>query len=207
MPKKEAPLNALAAYLPEGTFELINEFLHEYKVHLTITRKRQSVLGDYRNATRSSNHRISINGDLNAYAFLITLLHELGHLLTYEQYGHQVQAHGKEWKTAFSRLLAQFLRQNIFPKDIHDAIQKTLHNPAASSCVDDTLMRVLHRYDPRTNGAVFVENIREGHLFQLKDGRVFRRENQLRKRIRCIEVKSGNVYLFSPIYEVVPVSA
>jgi len=40
MAATEHPLQALAAYLPEGRFERVAEFLHQYKVHLTITRQR-----------------------------------------------------------------------------------------------------------------------------------------------------------------------
>jgi len=51
MPKKEAPLEYLENYLPAGSSEKLLEYLHRYKVHLTITRSRKSILGDYRHAT------------------------------------------------------------------------------------------------------------------------------------------------------------
>ena len=117
MPKQEAPLLKLQDYLPEGSFEEVLHYLRHYHVHLTITRKRQSILGDYRHAHSEKNHRISVNGNLNKYAFLITLLHELAHLFTYEIFGHRVQAHGKEWKEEFGKILAKFLLHKIFPPD------------------------------------------------------------------------------------------
>ncbi len=46
-------------------------------------------LGDYRNSHAGKGHRISVNGNLNKYSFLITLLHELAHLFTYERFGHR----------------------------------------------------------------------------------------------------------------------
>lgn len=202
MARSEAPLDALAAYLPPGTYEHIAEYLHRYRVHLTVTRERVSVLGDYRNATGDRHHRISINGNLNKYAFLITLLHELAHLLTYDRYGHSVAAHGKEWKTLFGGLLAQFLQHRIFPDDVRKALERTLHNPAASSCADDDLMRVLRAYDPKDDRRCLVEELSEGEYFRTRDGRLFRRESLVRKRIRCVEVQTEKVYLFSPIYEV-----
>ncbi len=204
MAKAEAPLEALADYLPPGTYPYIAAYLHQYKVHLTVSKERVSVLGDYRNATRDRHHRISVNGTLNRYAFLVTLLHELAHLLTFESFGHTVAAHGKEWKKQFGHLLAQFLQQDhpLFPADIRKALEKTLHNPAASSCADDELMRVLRKYDAPNSKFCLVEEIAEGDYFKVKDGRVFKREKLLRKRIRCVEVKTDKVYLFSPIYEV-----
>jgi hypothetical protein len=39
-------------------------------------------------------------------------------------------------------------------------------------------------------------------LFKLKNGRVFRKEEKLRKRYKCTEIKTRRVYLFSPIAEV-----
>ena len=106
MPKQEAPLFQLQSYLPAGSFDDVVFYLQHYKVHLTISRRRESILGDYRHAHSDKNHRISVNGNLNKYAFLITLLHELAHLFTYEQYGHRVQAHGREWKDEFGKILA-----------------------------------------------------------------------------------------------------
>jgi len=118
MPKQEAPLQQLKSYLPEGCFDEVAHYLLHYKVHLTITRERKTVLGDYRNSFAEKNHRISVNGNLNKYAFLITLLHELAHLFTYERHGHRVQAHGQEWKNEYSKILAQFLLKKIFPPPV-----------------------------------------------------------------------------------------
>jgi SprT protein len=202
MPKQEAPLQQLKTYLPEGSFDDVAHYLLHYKVHLTVTRERSSVLGDYRNAHSGNNHRISINGNLNPYSFLITLLHELAHLFTYERHGHRVQAHGNEWKNEYSKILAQFLLKKIFPPDIDKALLKTLQNPAASSCADTALLRVLHRYDKKEDGILLVENLPAGSLFKIKDGKVFKKEERIRKRYRCVEVATGKVYLFSPVYEV-----
>ncbi len=46
MPKKEVPLIKLADYLPEGTYEPVLHYLDFYKVHLTIAKSRDSILGD-----------------------------------------------------------------------------------------------------------------------------------------------------------------
>ena len=202
MPKTEAPLHQLRQYLPEGSFDEVQHYLLHYKVHLTISRERQSVLGDYRNSHGEKNHRISVNGNLNKYSFLITLLHELAHLFTYERFGHRVQAHGAEWKNEFSKILAHFLLQKIFPADIHKALLKTLENPAASSCGDTALLRVLHRYDEKKEGISLVENLPNGTIFTIKDGRTFKVGEKIRKRIKCEEVVTGKIYLFSPVFEV-----
>jgi SprT protein len=202
MPKQEAPLNQLQSYLPAGSYEEVAHYLHHYKVQLTITRERKTILGDYRHSFADKNHRISVNGNLNSYSFLITLLHELAHLFTYERFGHRVSAHGAEWKNEYGKILAQFLSKKIFPADIEKVLLKTLKNPAASSCADDSLLRVLRKYDPQKEGTLLVEILPQGTLFKIKGDRIFRKEEKVRKRYRCVEVKTGKVYLFSPVYEV-----
>jgi len=205
--KQEAPLHALAAYLPEGTFEQVMAYLTEYKVHLTVTRERQSILGDYRHPDRRGGHRISINGNLNRYAFLITLLHEISHLTTYMEYANTVASHGKEWKQHFSNILKQFVGKGYLPPDVEMALRQSIQNPAASSCADDDLMRVLKRYDLQKENHFLVEQLAPNQLFRTKDGRVFRRGERIRKRYKCEEVATKRMYLFSPVYEVELVAA
>src|SRR5450432_2140950 len=198
MPKKEAPIEYLDHYLPAGASEKILDYLHKYNVHLTITRSRKSILGDYRHATGSDNHRISVNGSLNKFAFLITLIHELGHLITFQQFGNSVVAHGKEWKRAYRILLEDFIRMKLFPSDLQETLIKSLHNLPASSCSDLSITRVLKKYDA-VDETVLVENIREGEIFRTADGKQFKRGRQIRKRIECTEIRSGKLYLFSPV--------
>ena len=201
MPKQEAPLDYLRRFIPAPAVPKVLEYLQQYRVHLTITRERKSVLGDYRHATNNETHRISVNGGLNPYAFLITLIHELAHLVTFMKYGSRVQSHGREWKDTYAILLADFLKQHIFPADIEQTIRQSLHDLPASSCADEGLMRVLKKYD-KDNGLVMVEQLPEGQLFDIGEGRIFKKGKKLRKRYQCLEVKTGKMYLFSPIYEV-----
>jgi SprT protein len=203
MPKKEVPVNHLAHYLPNGTLEAVMGYLHQYKVHLTVARERKSILGDYRHRTHHQNHRISINGNLNKFSFLVTLIHEIAHLLTYEQYGNKVPAHGKEWKLLYGGLLKQFLQNKIFPADIERELIATIKNPAATSCAEDGLVRVMRKYDEKDSPNRLVEEIPFHGLFKAPDGRIFRKGEKLRKRYKCVEVTTGREYLFSPVYEVV----
>src|SRR5215210_993523 len=184
MSKTEHPLQALAEYLPPNTFLPVAAYLQQYKVHLTVTRERKSILGDYRNAHSNRNHRISVNGNLNVWSFLVTLLHELAHLLTFEKFGNKVQSHGKEWKAIFGQLLERFIKQEIFPADIKYALLQSLQNPAASSCADEVLLRVLKTYDKKKDNFVFVENLLEGQLFKTHDGKVFKKGEKMRKRFK-----------------------
>jgi SprT protein len=202
MAKKEVPLHALSAYLPDNALDPVLYYLNSYKIHLTITRERNTLLGDYRHSIGDSHHRISVNGNLNPYAFLITLLHELAHLITFDEYRNRVAPHGKEWKNHFSSLLSHFMKLNIFPDDIQQTLTRSIQNPAASSCSDMSLMRVLRKYDAGDKNFVLIEELSSGALFKLKDGRMFQRGEKLRKRYKGVDVKTGQTYLFNALYEV-----
>jgi hypothetical protein len=203
MAKVEHPLAALSAYLPDGAFEPVVQLIHQYKVHLTVTKARKSVLGDYRHAGLGANHKISVNGNLNKYEFLISLLHELAHLLCFEQYKNRVEAHGKEWKQIYSDLLAAFIRLGLFPQDIQKSLQKTLLNPAATANGETALLLVLRNYDAvKKEGHAFVAHLQEGTLFESFKGRIFRRGKKRRIRIECVELATGHVYSFSALTEV-----
>lgn len=203
MAASEHPMQALAAYLPDNTFELVTAYLHHYKVHLTITRQRKSVLGDYRHAGQGGNHRISINGNMNKFEFLVTLLHELAHLLTFEQHKNRVEPHGKEWKSQYSRLLVDFVQHKVFPADIERALKKSIMNPAATANGETDLLLVLRKYDAKKKeGYLHVIDVPEGSLFETENGRIFRKGAKRRKRFECMEIKTGLLYTFSPISEV-----
>lgn len=206
MPKKEAPISHLQNFLPPNTYEAVLDYLHRYHVHLTVAQERKSILGDYRHRTHYSNHRISVNGNLNKYAFLITLIHEIAHLLQFEQFGNKVASHGREWKNIFGQLLAQFIQNNIFPDDIKHALLRSINNPSASSCADDVLLRTLKKYDERPSHLTLVEELPADTIFKTHDGKIFRKGQKLRKRFQCVEIKTGKLYLFSPVYEVELVS-
>ena len=184
MAKKEAPLDYLRRWIPDEAAQPILEYLNHYQVHLTITRERKSVLGDYRHATSSSNHRISINGNLNHYSFLITLIHELAHLVTFMEFGNRVQSHGREWKGIYRKVLEEFIKLAVFPADVLAALKKNLHDLPASSCADENLMRVLRRYDVDKEGLLLVEQDSGGGGVSVwRMNGVFRKGKKLRKKI------------------------
>lgn len=206
MAKQESPLAALEPFLPVGSFDAVMFYFREYCIHLTLTQNRKTRLGDYRPPERGkSAHQISVNGTLNKYNFLITLLHEIAHLLTYVEHKNRVAPHGPEWKKMFQRVLAPFLGKNIFPVDLEKAISHYLKNPAASSCGDPELYKALRRYDQKTTTLVSVEEIQDGAHFEL-EGKVFEKINQLRTRARCKDIQSGRLYFVQGVAMVSPLS-
>lgn len=193
----------LDQYLPPQCAPLIVRWIDHFQCEFKISRSRNTKLGDYRAPYGGQGHRISVNYDLNPYAFLVTTVHEFAHLLTWNEYKRKAKPHGAEWKSNFKRMMRPFFEKEVFPMDIQRAIVQYLENPAASSCTDLHLSRTLKKYDDRPAHFCTVESLALDALFAWKDGRIFKKEAKIRKRYRCLEVATGKVYLFNPLAEVV----
>ena len=194
----------LHKYIPEKAVPIISEWIYTFDFKLRIKKSRSSKYGDYRPPVKGENHQITINHDMNKYAFLITLIHEVAHLSTYNKHKNHVKPHGDEWKLHYKFLMQQFLIPEIFPVDVITALRKYMNNPAASSFSDLTLMRTLKLYDKQleSNAFILLEHLPQRTHFLYNGSRVFEKGEKLRKRYRCRELSSGNVYLFSPLAEV-----
>lgn len=195
-------IKVLANYLPPDSAPTIARWIDHFQCDFKISRARNSKYGDYRPPYAGQGHRISINHDLNPYAFLVTTVHEFAHLLTWNEHQRKAKPHGAEWKANFKRMMRPFFEQEIFPADIRQAIVRYLENPAASSCTDHQLFKALKKYDQTPEHLVLLESLPLGSVFKLKDGRVFRKDAKIRKRFRCTELASGRLYLFNPLAEV-----
>src|SRR5690606_6272868 len=195
----------LSKYIPAEAAPIISQWINDSACRFKVTKSRASKLGDYRAPFRGSSHQITVNHDLNPYAFLMTTVHEFAHLKTYQEYKNLVRPHGEEWKKNFKSLIQPFLKLNIFPADIVIAINNYMNNPAASSCTDLNLYRVLKKYDTKISEVTHVEELPEQAVFQLKNGRTFQKMEKLRKRYKCLEISTQKIYLFHPVAEVIPV--
>lgn len=203
--KKERPFSELIPFLPQDTFEEVAQYFQDHTIHLTLTRERKSVLGDYRRPTNDAPyHRISINASLNPYSFLITLLHELAHMLVFLQYRNEVMPHGTEWKMQFQKMLIPYIGKNFFPKEIENALIKYLNNPKASTCTDTNLYKALYRHSNNKEGWTLLEDLRIGSRFSIKGGKEYQLMEKRRTRYTCKEIDTGKLYLFPSIYEIKP---
>lgn len=191
----------LKKYLPEPCVSTIAEWIVKYDFKLKIKKERSTRLGDYMAPHNGKNHTITINHNLNKYAFLITLVHEVAHLVTYNQFRHTVNPHGTEWKRNFQQLIQPFLSPDIFPLEVFSALRNYMQNPAASSCTDANLLRSLKLYDA-PSGHVFLEYLPLNAIFLYNGSRVFRKGEKVRKRYKCRDIHTGTVYLFNPLAEV-----
>lgn len=192
---------ALSTYLPDGSLSLVDDYLNNHRVEIRITRERSSKLGDYRPLPRGG-HRITVNHNLNKYAFLLTLVHEIAHMKVQEHFKNRVSPHGKEWKMTFSHLLEPCLSLPNIPEDIRWAYQRVVDKPKASSTSDPELMKVLHRYDDVQ--PLRLEDLPHGAYFAIRK-RVFQKGEKRRTRYLCKDLRNQKSYLVSGIAEVVSV--
>nr|WP_316742854.1 SprT-like domain-containing protein [Pedobacter antarcticus] len=191
----------LARYMPEQAAPVIAKWIDYFQCEFKISKSRSTKLGDYRHPFRQTGHQISVNNNLNRYAFLVTTVHEFAHLLTWNEFQHKVKPHGAEWKSNYKKMMIPFLEQRVFPEDLERAISTYLTNPSASSCTDLHLSRALKKYDS-SGDHTRLEELDTHTVFRIKDGRRFKKGERLRKRYRCECLDNGNIYLFSPLAEV-----
>ncbi|NND77575.1 MAG: sprT domain-containing protein [Flavobacteriales bacterium] len=198
MSKVDRIATKIAPYLPDGISHSIAKAIIEHRVVVRVTKPRASKLGDYRPPYNGDTHRISVNGDLNPYSFLVTLLHEFAHLEAWSIQKDLKNPHGKIWKQQFVQLLRQYM--HVFPEDVQLGLKNYLANPKASSCSDEALTRVLNRYDERKQ--LYLEDIPYNEVFELQGGKRFIKREKLRKRYKCQEVGTNRIYYVSPVAEV-----
>ena len=197
------------AKVPEGTAGRVRELLAGRRVVVRLSRPRRTKLGDHRPPGRGrTHHRITVNDDLNPYAFLTTLLHEVAHLTTWEKLRHRVRRyppHGREWKREFGTILEPLVDAALLPDDIAAALATFMRNPAAASCSDRGLVLALAKYDRPDAGRHRVEDLPPGSVFRVETGQVFRLGPRLRSRYQCFAQPGGQEYRVHGLSRVVRV--
>jgi SprT protein len=203
---KEQYRSVLEKYIPVAAVNQIVDWIIGYGFHLTITKERSTKHGDFRPTLgRNSGHRISVNHSLNKYAFLITLVHEIAHLHTWNQFGNKVSSHGPEWKNSFKVLMQGFLNNAVFPEDILKVLVVHMKNPAASSSRDLILVKALKNYD--SSLSIVLEDLEENQRFRLANGREFVKGPRDRKTFRCYEALTMQAFRIHALAEVEPLFA
>lgn len=191
----------LQEYLPESSVLLVIQLLEDNPCHLKIVKNRKTKHGDFRKYS-NGEYQITINNDLNIYRFLLTLVHEIAHLITYKKYKN-VRPHGIEWKRNFQHLMLPFVSPKFYPNEILPFLAKYLINPKASTDSDVNLSLALKQYDKFTNKS-FIFEIPMDTKFT-HNNRVFIRGNKRRTRYECVDILTDRKYLFHQNAEVDPV--
>jgi hypothetical protein len=193
----------LQEHLPEGSVDMVNEWLDRYAINLRLSPLRHTKLGTYHPPRNTHPHYITVNRDLHRFTFLIILIHEIAHAVTWERYQNRVRPHGSEWKSAYKNLMEPLLEKQIFPDDISLALKHYLDRAYASIVTDLNLTRILQTY--QTEAIVLLEDVPVNTIFRVSNGRMFKKKEKLRKRIRCVCLNTHRSYLFNPITQIIPV--
>lgn len=184
----------LEKYIPQAAIPIVQHWFYETKTHLTIKAPRMTKFGDFRPSFKGKPHRISVNGDLNPYHFLITLTHEFAHVYTWMKYKQSVPPHGMEWKNTYAKMLKQLIDLNCFPEILEEVLIKHLNNPRASSVSDAILFKTLRSLDDKET--LSLDQVEEGAIFQFRN-RKFKKGIKRRVRYECMDLSNGKVYLIN----------
>ena len=191
----------LASFLPACAVDYVVSFFFTYKVKFTISKSRKTKHGDYRAPHNGLPHQISVNGSLNEYHFLITTLHEFAHLITYENFGNSVSAHGKEWRSTFKSLLAPLLKMDDIPYTIRLALSEEINHLKASTSGNAKLYKALNQYNIKDSDLQYLSDIPMEKLFVLQ-GKTFKKLELRRTRYLCKEINTNRSYLIPKIAQV-----
>jgi hypothetical protein len=189
--------DAIVTRLPPGLSDYVDDMLGRQHVDVRVVRPRRSKLGDHRPPRRGQPvHRITVNGDLNPYAFVTTLLHEVAHATTWERHRgrRRLRPHGAEWQEEFRETLRPILGRGLLPQVVEMALRRSLTAPAAATCSDRGLVLALACFDTVPKGHVRVEQLEERAVFRAPNGVVFRAGRSLRTRRQCFELRTGREY-------------
>ncbi|WP_370089738.1 SprT-like domain-containing protein [Ekhidna sp.] len=187
-------------FVPQASVSYCVKLYERFGFEFKIKKARQTKLGDYRYNPKTDRHTITVNNDLNPFAFLVTYLHEVAHLLAFKQYGRRIQPHGKEWKQCFKEVSEPMLHPEIFHQSVLAALKKYFKNPKASSCSDPVLYQILKQFDAE-NGKLLLKEIQVGRSFVFNK-KTFVKLEKKRTRSVCQEVVTHKKYLISELAEV-----
>jgi hypothetical protein len=200
---KEEYKSILIKYIPEAAFEQVYALIMRHGLRIVISRHRKSKHGDFRPGIKGKPSVITINHNLNPFAFLITLLHEAAHQLVWEKHKRSVSPHGPEWKKAFHELLQPFVVQNVFPEGIAAKLEQDHLSLKYSTSADLVLARQLKEFDKPHEGTVLLETLPENAHFTLPNGMHFIKLKRRRKNYLCLKVENQRQYIFNPLAEVI----
>ncbi len=199
----------LVTRLPPGVTGYVGELMGRQPLEVRVVCPRRSKLGDHRPPQRGvRGHRITVNEDLNPFAFLTTLLHEIAHVATWERHRsrRRIRPHGTEWQAEFSDILRPIMGRGLLPTVVESALVRSLEAPAAATCSDRGLVLALAQFDAKPTGHVRVEDLVERTVFRAANGAVFRVGRALRTRRQCFDLRTGREYRVHGLALVEPIT-
>jgi len=199
--EKNKKINSFFDHFPPKVAEYCFQLWHDYPFDFIVSKSRHSKLGDYRFSPQKG-HQITVNRNLNSYAFLVTYLHEVAHLLTYLAYKNKALPHGEEWKNSFRSIFEPILEEGLLPDELINVLKSYLVNPSATSTGHGPLVDVLKTYD-KSNTCITLHALPENQIFLLKNLELIKGKLR-RTRYFCKEANTGKLYLVAKNAQVTP---
>ncbi len=188
-------------YLPPNTASIVAGWLAPYECRIVVKRPRRTKFGDFTPPRRGQTPAITINADLSPPRFLLTLTHEIAHLITWRNYGRRARPHGAQWKSAFSSLLQDLASSEALPDELRRAFSAHARAPKSTSSRDPDLSRVLRDLDG--GDETWLDDLALGSEFVFHDRR-FRKLTSDRTRCVCLDLNNRQKYRISKTAPVQP---
>jgi hypothetical protein len=197
-------------YFAEQSGVYCRQLWQRYQFDFRVVRPRRSKLGDFR-AYPDGRTQVTVNADLNPYAFLITYVHEVAHAAVHLAYRERYrqnrllgkrtrrpQPHGADWQKTFHQLMLPLLVESVFPATVLGPLRQYMQKPAATTSANPVLMQALRQFDtslsePVSPDRMLLRDIPEGSSFRLGK-KTFVRGTLRRTRVVCKEIISGSSY-------------
>ena len=187
-----SPLNP---FIPENSLVFIEKWLKPYSFIIKIKRERRNKLGDYRKPLANHPHVISVNNNMSKELCLLTLTHEIAHLIAFDlNKTKRILAHGLEWKRVFSDMILDTIQ--LYPNELQVLLKKYAQNPKAGFFSDKNLAHYFLQLD--NPEVLTLKDIEEGKEFILRN-KIFIKGKKNKIRYICQEKLTGKKYLISPV--------
>jgi SprT protein len=193
-------LDGLDPFLPPDTRPLIEDWLAPLRYRLIIKGPRRTKRGDFRPPQRGQIATLTVNSDLKPFQFLLTLTHEIAHLMVWEAEGNLRRPHGPPWKQCFGRLLNEVAAVESLPDSFRLALRNHAIRPKSCAERDQALMGVLRELEG--DDSIWLDDVELGAEFSL-EGRRFRKLKSNRTRCLCLDLSNGQKYRVSKSVAVV----
>lgn len=183
-------IQILQKYLPELAFPYLKKWFSAHKIHIHVSRNRNSKLGDYQRL-KDGSHKISVNHNLDPQLFFFVLTHELAHLIAFDK-DRRIAPHGKEWKLTFREMLLESLE--VYTEELKPHILQFSKSPKANFMASGPIVKFFHIKNLSEN-EVFIEELLVEDSF-LYHKQIYIIRQKLKKNYLCENLDTGKKYIF-----------
>lgn len=189
-------IQILQKYLPERAFPYLRTWFSAHKIHIHVSRDRNSKLGDYQRL-KDGSHKISVNHNLQPELFFFVLTHELAHLIAFEN-NRRIAPHGKEWKLTFREMLLESL--DVYTEELKPHILQFSKSPKANFMASGPIVKFFHRGEFSDNECFMDElSVDDSFLYRKQ---IYIIRQKLKKNYLCENLNSGKKYIFKALAKV-----